>query len=216
MLGFGFERDADGAARGSGTREPERIAPGRGVPADPGAHRARARAGAAARRLARARARSTRSCRARSAARIETAAPIARRARPRGRDRRRARSSTTRSPTTTSRWRSCARTNDARWLAMVEGRWEEFGGESPDVFRGPGRRDAVDAIVAAHPGRARRRGVPRRRHQRRARRSCSASTASSGSTRTTRRCRAWSRRAPACDRSRRSTSARTSTRRGGA
>lgn len=44
-----------------------------------------------------------------------------------------------------------ARANDGRWQAMLEGRWEEFGGDPPDVFRA--RIDAaVDELVAQHPG----------------------------------------------------------------
>jgi probable phosphoglycerate mutase len=41
---------------------------------------------------------------------------------------------------------------DERWYAMVEGRWGEFGGEEPTEFvaRVAG---AVDDIVARHPGR---------------------------------------------------------------
>jgi probable phosphoglycerate mutase len=40
---------------------------------------------------------------------------------------------------------------DARWQAMVEGRWEDFGGEAPDTFRA--RIVAgLDRVVAAHPG----------------------------------------------------------------
>jgi broad specificity phosphatase PhoE len=42
-------------------------------------------------------------------------------------------------------------TKDERWVAMIEGRWGEFGGEEPAVFRT--RIDqAVDEIIAAHPG----------------------------------------------------------------
>jgi 2,3-bisphosphoglycerate-dependent phosphoglycerate mutase len=42
-------------------------------------------------------------------------------------------------------------TKDERWQAMVEGRWEAFGGESPDVFR---RRvnETVDQLIARFPG----------------------------------------------------------------
>src|SRR4051794_13867204 len=40
---------------------------------------------------------------------------------------------------------------DDRWQAMVDGRWEDFGGEAPDVFRG--RIVArLDAIIVEHPG----------------------------------------------------------------
>jgi probable phosphoglycerate mutase len=42
-------------------------------------------------------------------------------------------------------------TNDDRWTAMVEGRWEEFGGEEPSVFRGR-IVPRIDAIAAGHPG----------------------------------------------------------------
>jgi probable phosphoglycerate mutase len=43
-------------------------------------------------------------------------------------------------------------TNDERWTAMVEGRWTDFGGEAPDAFA---RRvaSAVDDIVGRFPGR---------------------------------------------------------------
>jgi 2,3-bisphosphoglycerate-dependent phosphoglycerate mutase len=42
-------------------------------------------------------------------------------------------------------------TRDERWLAMVEGRWEEYGGEAPDVFRAR-IVPCVDAIVGRFPG----------------------------------------------------------------
>jgi len=42
-------------------------------------------------------------------------------------------------------------TKDERWQAMVEGRWEAFGGESPGVFRRRVRK-AVDELVASFPG----------------------------------------------------------------
>jgi 2,3-bisphosphoglycerate-dependent phosphoglycerate mutase len=42
-------------------------------------------------------------------------------------------------------------TQDDRWTAMIEGRWEEFGGEHPDVFRGR-VVPALEAIVDRHPG----------------------------------------------------------------
>jgi probable phosphoglycerate mutase len=43
-------------------------------------------------------------------------------------------------------------TNDQRLRDMLEGRWETFGGESPEVFRA--RVSAtVDALVTANPGR---------------------------------------------------------------
>jgi broad specificity phosphatase PhoE len=42
-------------------------------------------------------------------------------------------------------------TKDDRWQAMIEGRWEDFGGEAPDVFRA--RIVArLDAIITEHPG----------------------------------------------------------------
>ncbi|GIU86394.1 MAG: phosphoglycerate mutase [Acidimicrobiia bacterium] len=41
---------------------------------------------------------------------------------------------------------------DDRWRAMVEGRWGEYGGEDPGAFRSRVER-AVDEIVAAHRGR---------------------------------------------------------------
>lgn len=42
-------------------------------------------------------------------------------------------------------------TNDERWTAMVEGRWTDFGGEAPDVFT-ERVRQAVDAIVSRFAG----------------------------------------------------------------
>lgn len=44
------------------------------------------------------------------------------------------------------------RTDDRRWRAMIDGRWEEFGSESPETFRAR-VIPAVDAVIAAHPGR---------------------------------------------------------------
>lgn len=44
------------------------------------------------------------------------------------------------------------RTDDQRWRAMIDGRWKEFGSESPAAFRAR-VIPAVDAIIAAHPGR---------------------------------------------------------------
>jgi 2,3-bisphosphoglycerate-dependent phosphoglycerate mutase len=38
-----------------------------------------------------------------------------------------------------------------RWQAMIEGRWEDFGGEPPDQFRAR-IVPCLDEIVAAHPG----------------------------------------------------------------
>ena len=42
-------------------------------------------------------------------------------------------------------------TKDERWTAMVEGRWEEFGGEEPAAFRAR-IVPRIDEIAAAHPG----------------------------------------------------------------
>ena len=42
-------------------------------------------------------------------------------------------------------------TGDERWTAMVEGRWEDFGGENPAAFRAR-LVPCFDRIVAAHPG----------------------------------------------------------------
>lgn len=42
-------------------------------------------------------------------------------------------------------------TNDPRLAAMMEGRWESFGGESPEIFAAR-VRDTIDVLVAAHPG----------------------------------------------------------------
>ena len=42
-------------------------------------------------------------------------------------------------------------TKDERWTAMVEGRWEEFGGEEPSAFRAR-IVPRIDVIAAAHPG----------------------------------------------------------------
>ena len=143
-----FAGAADGPAVGTPRRTGTDRARARGVPRRSRAHRARPRAGRSGSPTGSRPSRSTSCCRARSAARSRPPTPIAARARPRGRDRRRARSSTTRNPTTTSRWRSCAATKDDRWLAMVEGRWEEFGAEPPDVFRAR-VAPTVDEIVAA-------------------------------------------------------------------
>jgi probable phosphoglycerate mutase len=41
--------------------------------------------------------------------------------------------------------------NDERLRDMIEGRWESFGGESTDIFRARVAK-TVDEIVAAHPG----------------------------------------------------------------
>jgi probable phosphoglycerate mutase len=42
-------------------------------------------------------------------------------------------------------------TRDERWTAMVEGRWEEFGGEEPGAFRAR-VVPRIDAIAASHAG----------------------------------------------------------------
>ncbi len=42
-------------------------------------------------------------------------------------------------------------TKDERWLAMVEGRWGEFGGEEPDAFA-TRVAHTVDALVDEHTG----------------------------------------------------------------
>jgi broad specificity phosphatase PhoE len=42
-------------------------------------------------------------------------------------------------------------TKDERWQAMVEGRWEDYGGENPEVFRAR-VVPALDAIIDAHAG----------------------------------------------------------------
>jgi 2,3-bisphosphoglycerate-dependent phosphoglycerate mutase len=40
---------------------------------------------------------------------------------------------------------------DGRWRAMLEGRWEDFGGEAPDQFRAR-IVPCLDAIIARFPG----------------------------------------------------------------
>lgn len=40
---------------------------------------------------------------------------------------------------------------DERWLAMIEGRWQEFGADDPDTFRAR-IVPALEEIVTAHPG----------------------------------------------------------------
>jgi probable phosphoglycerate mutase len=40
---------------------------------------------------------------------------------------------------------------DDRWHAMVEGRWEDFGGENPEIFR-TRIVAALDRVVETHPG----------------------------------------------------------------
>jgi probable phosphoglycerate mutase len=42
-------------------------------------------------------------------------------------------------------------TNDDRWQAMIEGRWEDYGGEEPARFASRVVR-AIDRIIDAHPG----------------------------------------------------------------
>jgi probable phosphoglycerate mutase len=42
-------------------------------------------------------------------------------------------------------------TNDERWQAMVEGRWESFGGESPAAFRARVHA-TVDELIGRYPG----------------------------------------------------------------
>lgn len=42
-------------------------------------------------------------------------------------------------------------TKDDRWQAMVEGRWEDYGGEHPDRFRAR-VVPVLDAVIVAHPG----------------------------------------------------------------
>ncbi len=133
---------------GYGTASRNGSRPGRGVPANPGPDRTRPRSGRSgspawlARRADRRRA-------------VEPAAARARdrgadraRARPRGADRRRADRVRRAIRLATSRWRSCAPTNDPQLIAMYEGRWEEFGAESTETFR---------ARVADHRRRDRRR-----------------------------------------------------------
>ncbi|HLM17945.1 MAG TPA: histidine phosphatase family protein [Acidimicrobiia bacterium] len=58
--------------------------------------------------------------------------------------------STTPKPTLTSPSRRCA-TRDHRWRAMIEGRWEELGGEPPDEFRAR-IVPCVDAVIDRFPG----------------------------------------------------------------
>ena len=43
-------------------------------------------------------------------------------------------------------------TDDPKLAAMYEGRWEEFGGESTEIFRNR-VATTLDEVVAAHPGR---------------------------------------------------------------
>lgn len=42
-------------------------------------------------------------------------------------------------------------TKNDRWQAMVEGRWEDYGGENPERFRDR-VVPALDGVIAAHPG----------------------------------------------------------------
>ena len=44
-----------------------------------------------------------------------------------------------------------AATKDERWIAMVEGRWEDFGGDPPDEFRAR-VADSVDMLVERFAG----------------------------------------------------------------
>ena len=156
--------------------EPERIAPGTRRARRSRAHRARARAGRAPRRLARARADRRGRCRARSARAVETAAPIAR-----------AHGLEVEVVDGLDRVRLAIRplhpdggaARDERRRAGT--RWSKAAGRSSAANRptcsAPAstrrrRRDRRRASRAAG-----RRGVPRRRDQRRARDRCSASTA---------------------------------------
>ncbi len=52
-------------------------------------------------------------------------------------------------------------TRDHRWRAMIEGRWEELGGEPPDQFRAR-IVPCVDAVIERFSGRTGRRRLPRR------------------------------------------------------
>jgi 2,3-bisphosphoglycerate-dependent phosphoglycerate mutase len=40
---------------------------------------------------------------------------------------------------------------DDRWQAMVEGRWEDYGGENPAVFRDR-IVPTLNAVIESHPG----------------------------------------------------------------
>ena len=42
-------------------------------------------------------------------------------------------------------------TKDDRWQAMVEGRWEDYGGENPERFRAR-IVPTLNAVIEAHPG----------------------------------------------------------------
>jgi len=42
-------------------------------------------------------------------------------------------------------------TKDDRWQAMIEGRWQDFGGEAPDVFRSR-IVTRLDQVIVEHPG----------------------------------------------------------------
>jgi probable phosphoglycerate mutase len=42
-------------------------------------------------------------------------------------------------------------TKDHRWRAMIEGRWKDFGGEDPDLFRAR-IVPCVDAVIGRFPG----------------------------------------------------------------
>ena len=41
---------------------------------------------------------------------------------------------------------------DERWLAMVEGRWEEFGADPPEVFRARVATTVDELVDALSPG----------------------------------------------------------------
>ena len=179
--------------------EPERIAPGTGVPADPAlTELGREQAQRLADWLAFEPIDAVLSSPMRRA--VDTAADR-RRARARGRDRRRA-----------DRVRlairplhpdgGARRNKDERWLAMIEGRWESFGADPPDVFRGSTRSSTTSSNGS--PGSGSSRCVTAASSTSRSGR-CSASSNRCGSSRATRRCRACSRRAAASSRSRAST-----------
>lgn len=42
-------------------------------------------------------------------------------------------------------------TNDERWRAMIEGRWQDYGGEAPERFRAR-IVPTIDALIDTHPG----------------------------------------------------------------
>ena len=149
--------------------EPERIAPGTGVPRRSGADGSGHRAGRSGSPTGSRSSRSTRSSAARCGARSTPPTPIARALRCRDRDRRRP-----------HRVRRQLRPlhpdgGDARQQGRpLAARWSRDVGKSsaPTRPRCSGRAStrSIDERRRAHPGRRGRRGVPRRRHQRRARR----------------------------------------------